>query len=61
MVGQHLAMALMEAQLEVTPEQVTAKDNLRKAAMKAATEQELKLFKSCMSKAVSFLFLDWQS
>ena len=52
LAGQHLAMALMDAQIELTPEEVATKEDLRKAALKAATEQELMLFKSCQSKAV---------
>ena len=52
LAGQHLAMALMDVDCSVTSEEVAAKEDLRKAALKAATEQELKLFKSCMSKAV---------
>ena len=53
MAGQHLTMALMDAECELIPDQVAARDDLRKVALKAAIDQELKLFKSCMSKAVS--------
>lgn len=45
-------MALMDAECELIPDQVAARDDLRKVALKAAIDQELKLFKSCMSKAV---------
>ncbi|KAL0035140.1 hypothetical protein WJX79_002997 [Trebouxia sp. C0005] len=51
LAGQHLTMALMDAECELLPDQVAARDDLRKVALKAAIEQELKLFKSCMSKA----------
>ena len=53
LAGQHLAMALVDADLELTPDHVAAKHDLREAALKAAIDQELKLFKSCVSKAVS--------
>ncbi len=53
LAGQHLAVALMDAECELVPDQVAARDDLRKVALKAAIDQELKLFKSCMSKAVS--------
>lgn len=55
LVGQHLAMALVDADLELTPDHVAANHDLRGAAVKAAVDQELKLFKSCASKAVSLL------
>ncbi|KAL0054689.1 hypothetical protein WJX82_001050 [Trebouxia sp. C0006] len=51
LAGQHLTMALMDAECELIPDQVAARDDLRKVALKAAIDQELKLFKSCMSKA----------
>ena len=52
LAGQHLTMALMDAACELIPDQVAARDDLRKVALQAAIDQELKLFKSCMSKAV---------
>lgn len=51
LAGQHLTMALMDAACELIPDQVAARDDLRKVALQAAIDQELKLFKSCMSKA----------
>ena len=53
LAGQHLAMALIDAKQDLTPDSVTACDTLRKAALSAAADQELKLFKSCSSKVVS--------
>jgi len=52
LAGQHLTMALMDTECELIPDQVAARADLRKVALKAAIDQELKLFKSCMSKAV---------
>ena len=53
LASQHLAMALMDAKQDLTPASVTACEDLRKAALFAAIDQELKLFKSCVSKVVS--------
>ena len=52
LAGQHLAMALLDADKGLTPETVMACEDIRKAALSAAIQQELKLFKSCLSKAV---------
>ena len=46
-------MALIDAKQDLTPTSVTACEDLRRAALSAATDQELKLFKSCFSKVVS--------
>ena len=46
-------MSLMDAAEDLTPSAVAANENLRKSALTAALDQELKLFKSCISKAVS--------
>ena len=53
LAGQHLAMALIDKQQDLTPESVTACEDLRTTALSAAVDQELKLFKSCLSKVVS--------
>ena len=53
LAGQHLAAALLDAGAQLTVAEVAAKHDLRKAALAAATEQEVQLFKSCQSKAVS--------
>lgn len=53
LVGQHLAAALLDSGAECSAAEVAARHSTRKAAMAAATEQELQLFKSCLSKAVS--------
>ena len=58
LAGQHLAVALVDSDLELTPDHVAANGDLRGAALKAALDQELKLFKSCMSKAVGLS--QWQ-
>lgn len=53
LAGQHLAAALLKSEAECTVAEVAARHDLRKAALAAATDQELLLFKSCLSKAVS--------
>lgn len=53
LAGQHLAASLLDAGAQLIAAEVSARDHLRKAALAAATEQEVQLFKSCQSKAVS--------
>ncbi|KAL3133325.1 hypothetical protein ABBQ38_007202 [Trebouxia sp. C0009 RCD-2024] len=50
LAGQHLAMALMGENQDLTPDAVAACEDMRKTALSAAVDQELKLFKSCLSK-----------
>ena len=48
-----MAMALIDKKQDLTPDSVAACEDLRKAALSAAVDQELRLFKSCLSKVVS--------